>query len=143
MHSVSPVFSSTTRCKSLITRFSFGCLLALAAARSASAVESGIVIDPPTLGGSGPTYLYGVNNFGQVTGNANIPNDAGRHAFVYDKGTMTSLGTLGGRDSYPRYINNQGYVVGWSHFSTSSTSTNRAFLYHNGTYARSRHARRN
>jgi probable HAF family extracellular repeat protein len=127
------IFSSKTRRKSHKTAFTFACLLALAAAHSASAVESGTVIDPPTLGGSAPTYIYGVNNFGQVAGNAYIPNDAGRHTFIYDKGAMTAVGTLGGRDSYPKHINDQGYVVGWSHFSTSSTSTNRAFLYHNGT----------
>jgi probable HAF family extracellular repeat protein len=56
------------------------------------------VIDLGTLGGSFG-LAFGINDRGQVDGFANLPGDTAQHAFVFAKGVMTDLGTLGGPNS--------------------------------------------
>jgi probable HAF family extracellular repeat protein len=75
-----------------------------------------------TLPGTG----YGINNSGQVVG------QAGGHAFLYSGGTMTDLGTLGGSASGANAINNSGQVVGYSYIAGTSGDRH-AFLYSGGT----------
>ena len=57
-----------------------------------------VVVDLGTLGGSFG-LAFGINDKGQVDGFANLPGDNAQHAFVYAKGVMTDLGTLGGPNS--------------------------------------------
>ena len=51
------------------------------------------------------------------------------HGFVWQDGKMTDLGTLGGRSSRPRAINERGQVVGESVTASGETHP---FLWQNG-----------
>ena len=95
---------------------------------AAPAVAHWTVTDLGTLGGA-YSYGYGINNAGQVTGNASTGSNS--HAFLYSNGAMTDLGTLGGVISYGYGINNTGQVTGYSY--TAGNLTDHAFLYSNGT----------
>ena len=74
------------------------------------------IIDLGTLGGLSSTAL-GINNLSQVVGGADLANGK-RHAFLWQNGTMTDLGTLPG-DQYTEAwdVNNNGVVCGGSSFS--------------------------
>ena len=72
------------------------------------------IIDLGTLGGP-ISFARGINDQGQVVGGADITLEI-RHAFLWENGTMTDLGTLGlfQTTEYDAYdINNAGQVVGW------------------------------
>jgi probable HAF family extracellular repeat protein len=71
---------------------------------------------------------YGINDEGQVVGMSYLLG-GNPHAFLWEDGTMTDLGTLGGYGSEARDINDAGQIVGMA--STPSIS-NRAFLWQNG-----------
>jgi probable HAF family extracellular repeat protein len=76
-------------------------------------------IDIGTFGGS-QSEPAGVNDAGQVAGTADLPDDPTghqfqAHAFLWERGHLTDLGTLpGGSFSHPYAINNKGQVVGFS-----------------------------
>jgi probable HAF family extracellular repeat protein len=57
-----------------------------------------------------------INNSGDVVGSSGtMPgDDPPIHAFLYDNGTMTDLGTLGGSYSFANAVNDSGEVVGYS-----------------------------
>lgn len=87
--------------------------------------SNGITTDVGSLGGY-PTYVYGMNNVGQVVGSATTAS-GGTHAFLYSGGNMTDLGTLpGGSSSEASAINSSGQVVGQS---TAANGVVHAFLY--------------
>jgi probable HAF family extracellular repeat protein len=76
------------------------------------------VHDLGTLGGT-VSWAYAINNKGSVTGFANLPGDTAFHAFLWRKGVMTDLGTLGGPNSTDLfYFNERDEVVGASDTST-------------------------
>ncbi len=77
------------------------------------------VTDLGTLGGSFGVAL-GNNNKGLVTGYSSLPGDQNAHAFLWRKGVMTDLGTLGGPDSLPAFAppNERGEVGGAAETST-------------------------
>ncbi len=74
------------------------------------------------------SYAQGINNQSQVVGYWETL--AGAHAFLYQAGTVTDLGLLGGvaTNSYALSINNQGQVVGFAEATNGSS----AFLYRDG-----------
>jgi probable HAF family extracellular repeat protein len=101
-------------------------LMGLVATPTAWAVPSYTVIDLGTLGGNS-SRGQAINDRGQVTGISRTSSGED-HAFLYDHGTMTDLGTLRGSDrsdSEGWGINNNGQV--------SSGYYNHAFLYDHGT----------
>jgi probable HAF family extracellular repeat protein len=58
-------------------------------------------------------YAIALNDRGQVIGNSRSGGGP-FHAFVWEKGKMTDLGTLGGRESVAAALNERGQIVGWS-----------------------------
>lgn len=100
--------------------------------------SSGTMRDLGTLGGRN-SFGYAINNAGQVVGRSQVaitpgtsPNTdmAPYHAFVYNGGRLTDLGTLGGNNSAAYGINNSGYVVGTSQIAGDAAT--RAFIYRSG-----------
>jgi len=74
------------------------------------------------------SVAHGINNLGQVVG-AGETVDGPYRAFIWQGGTMTKLGTLGGDSSEARGINDRGDVVGES---TLADGTTHAFFYRRG-----------
>lgn len=85
-----------------------------------------VLTDLGALPGGGDTIPYAINNHGQVVGHSGIP----ARAFLWENGVMTDLGTLGGRFSYAKDINDLGQVVGFS--DKADPSQYRAFLWEGG-----------
>lgn len=91
-----------------------------------------------TLGGAW-SQAFGINDLGQITGQAYIKNDIGADAFLYDGGAMQDLGTVtsptGGNGQYASGlgINSSGVVVGESTYQKNGQSiVYHAFVYSNG-----------
>ena len=68
--------------------------------------------DLGTLSGGTESFGVAINDHGEVTGNANASGQL--PAFVWSRGQMIDLGTLGGGQSSARAINNHGRVTGSS-----------------------------
>ncbi len=115
----------------------------------------------PTLGeqadptnSQGLTYnnnAYAINNRGQIAGTSDTLYDDGTgnfyttsHAFVYDNGVLTDLGTIpdlngvaNAANTTTAYgINDAGDVVGYGDTQVANLATESlAFLYHNGQFS--------
>jgi len=88
------------------------------------------VTDLGTLGGS-TSRAFGINNLGEVVGDADMAGDTISHAYLYDQsGKMIDLGTLGGTFSEASAVNDLGQVVG---VADTAAGPSHAFLYSNGT----------
>nr|AUN35574.1 PKD domain protein [uncultured bacterium] len=57
---------------------------------------------------------FSVNDKNIVVGMMEINSIGRRHSFVWQGGTLTDVGTIGGPDSQLNSINNHGYAVGYS-----------------------------
>jgi probable HAF family extracellular repeat protein len=94
--------------------------------------------DLGTLGGNfavvgslqSPGAGASLNNRGQVIGTSNLAGDLIHHAFLWDDGALTDLGTLGGNNGEAWWINNEGEIVGRADLPGSQV--HHAFLWKNG-----------
>lgn len=107
--------------------------------------SDGRIVDLGTLGGD-ESLAATVNNRGQVVGAAaNAIPDAfsmfgwatQTRAFLWQKGTMRDLGTLGGPDAFAIFINDRGQVAGVAYTNSTpnpvtGTPTQDPFLWENG-----------
>jgi probable HAF family extracellular repeat protein len=92
-------------------------LIALALPLASLAQETRYIVrDLGTFGGTF-SWAFRLNNRGQVTGLATLP-DGARHAFLWQRGMMTDLGTLGGVESSGGGINARGIISGFAQSST-------------------------
>jgi probable HAF family extracellular repeat protein len=78
---------------------------------------------------SARSFAHAINNSGQIVGESDTTQSGVIHAFLWQNGVMTDLGTLGGDYSVAFSINNRGEVVGQSRTYTSGPH---AFLWRNG-----------
>lgn len=89
------------------------------------------ITDLGTLGGSG-SEGKALNNQGQVVGDA-LTADGSIHAFLWQNGKMTDLGTAPGyKSSIALGINDKGQVVGYLSTGSFNDGTPQAFLWENG-----------
>ena len=86
------------------------------------------------LGTFGPAWTSGsaaaVNGRGEIAG-SNGTSTGKQHAFIWRRGHMLDLGTLGGRGSGASGINERGEVIGTS--LTARPARLHAFVWHDGT----------
>ena len=62
--------------------------------------------------GARNTYLYGINNSGEIVGSYEDVN-RNEHGFLYAGGNFTSIDVLGSPGTYPGGINDSGEIVGY------------------------------
>ncbi|MGA2257347.1 MAG: DUF3466 family protein [Thermoguttaceae bacterium] len=106
-------------------------VLSLVAVENACGSVEYTVTDLGNLPDGMASIAYGINNNGQVAGDAQTSKSL-QQAFLYSGGAMQSLGTLpGGNQSWAYGINNNGQVVGYS-FVDPYSSNPHAFIYSNG-----------
>jgi probable HAF family extracellular repeat protein len=91
------------------------------------------------LPGDVSAWAIGINNYGQIIGvsgqcvspNFNTPGaTTPQHAVIWQRGTVRSIGNLGGSSAFPWAINSNGQVVGQSW--TTGDQTIDAFLWQGG-----------
>ena len=99
---------------------------------------NGHIVNLETFGGN-HSYASGINNRSQVVGSAQnaipdpfsllyfviggVSNGTQARAFLWQDGTMTDLGTLGGPDATAVFINERGQVAGYSYTNSTQNST--------------------
>jgi probable HAF family extracellular repeat protein len=82
------------------------------------------VTDLGGLAGSESAQAIAINDLGQIVGKS------ANHAFLWERGQMTDLGTLGGDASSANAINDRGQIVGESETATGEVH---AFLWERGS----------
>ena len=71
-----------------------------------------------------------INDAGQVLETLTLAPNAVRHSYVWQDGTVSDLGSLGGRETVGVAINARGQVIRWS---STSTGAQYAFMWQAGT----------
>jgi probable HAF family extracellular repeat protein len=104
---------ATMRRFSILLLIVFPCLVAAPLRLSAQRLPHYTVIDLGTLGGTfSETGLFRPLAGGWLTGDSTLPNDTADHAFLWHRGRMRDLGTLGGPNSFGWGVNDSGNAVG-------------------------------
>jgi probable HAF family extracellular repeat protein len=99
---------------------------------SGTALAGWTITDLGTYVSGGMSYATGINNNGQVVGwYAEEDTTTGTTAFMWQNGTMTSLGTMGGTSSVATDINGTGQVVG---YAKDATGNYQAFLWNGSSW---------
>lgn len=90
---------------------------------TASAEIRYTVTDLLTVGGTWWIEAHAINNAGQVVGRypTNTSPISYARAFVWENGTMTALGTLGGNISLAKDINEAGVIAGYASAEMTAT----------------------
>lgn len=91
--------------------------------------RTGVVTGLGTLGGSGRSIAFDVNQEGKVVGSASTASGGGR-AFLWQNGVMRDLGATFGDGSGATGISPLGHIVGYS--TARSGATTRGFVWVNG-----------
>jgi probable HAF family extracellular repeat protein len=101
--------------------------------------RNGVLIDITPVG-TWRAVANGINDLDQVVGEVGICDmvegtcqNSRSRAFIFDRGTKTILGTLGGRDSSAFAINN----AGWSHTAgplPGNVGDEHGFIFQNGVF---------
>ncbi len=86
--------------------------------------ENGVLTD---IDGPGVTHAVAINESGQIL--LRGANRKGTQGFLWERGILRNIGTLGGRETNPRAINDRGQIVGQSQTKNGSYH---AFLWANG-----------
>ena len=104
--------------------------------------DHGIPQELPTFLGDPDGYLNGINNKGQVVGGSGGCNGSpSKHALLWQNGTVTDLGNLGGKlFTVANTLNDEGAVIGPSdlpgdtnyYLQPGASSTAHAFVWKNG-----------
>jgi probable HAF family extracellular repeat protein len=101
--------------------------------------EDGKMHDLNTLGGTlavvGALEGSGggaINNEGQVVGTSNLAGDLTHHPFLWDRGILKDLGTLGGNNGEAFWINNEREVVGQADLPGPGKQLHHGFLWKRG-----------
>jgi probable HAF family extracellular repeat protein len=93
--------------------------------------DGGVFTDVGHLSGQPYTVAYGINASNQVAGESGTANNT--HAFLFQNGSMTDLGTLGANNSNgyssAHAINGSSQIVGESSIATGQAGTIHAVLY--------------
>ncbi len=87
--------------------------------------EQGRVFQLPPLQEGTFHMAISINNRGQIVGTSG-PDGNNRPAVIWERGTVRSLGSLGGEMGFGNCINNKGQAVG---FTTTADGTLRAFFW--------------
>ncbi len=104
--------------------------LALLGAAALQAQPQYSIVNLGTLGGAS-SDAFGLNEHGDVVGQAQTGTSSNFHAFLYRNGTVSDLGTLpGGTFSVASAINAHGQAVG---YSTQPSGAQRAVLFADGS----------
>ena len=91
------------------------------------------ITDLGTLDGSNGSTAEAINDNGQVVGMIGASASSGSHAFLWQDGKMTDLGTRGRYASEARAINNKGQIVGVTIApGIQDVELYRAFIWQNG-----------
>ena len=72
-----------------------------------------------------------INSQGQIVGTSNLAGNQAHHAFLWNEGALTDLGTLGGANSEAYWINDAGEIVGRADVP-GTQQNHHAFLWKHG-----------